>query len=213
MAVQEAIAAPEDRRFDRRVDTVFSLQGVLILKEACMRCTRYSRWAAALLVAVAVGCGQTDPGITTAIKSKLAADDQVKAYEIDVDTKEKVVTLTGNVDTAIAKSRAVELATNPAGVTRVVDNLTVADATAAAPPSVPDAAQATLSDPALTGAIKTALLADGLVKGLKIDVDARDAVVTLTGDVRSQAERDRALQIARDTPGVKDVQDRLRMNP
>jgi hyperosmotically inducible protein len=178
-----------------------------------MRYTRYPRWAAALLVVLAVGCGQTDPGITTAVKSKLAADDQVKAYEIDVDTKEKVVTLTGNVDSAMAKSRAVELATNTAGVTRVVDNLTVAEATAAAPPPVPDAAQATLSDPAITGAIKTALLADGLVKGLKIDVDTRDAVVTLTGEVHSQAERDRALQIARDTAGVKEVQDRLKMIP
>jgi hyperosmotically inducible protein len=136
----------------------------------------------------------------------------VKAYKIDVDTKEKVVTLTGNVDSALAKSRAVEIATDTDGVTRVVDNLTVTEATAAAPPA-PDAAQATLSDPALTGAIKTALLADGLVKGLKIDVDSRDAVVTLTGEVHSKAERDRALQIARDTPGVKEVQDRLRTNP
>jgi len=213
MPLEEAITAPQVAgRGSPRREPVFNLQ-VPIPKEARMRCTRYARWAAALLVVLAVGCGQTDPGITATIKSKLAADDQVKAYEIDVDTKEKVVTLTGTVDTATAKSRAVELATNTAGVSRVVDNLTVGEATAAVPPPVPDAAQATLSDPALTGAVKTALLADGLVKGLKIDVDSRDAVVTLTGEVHSQAERDRALQIARDTPGVKEVQDRLRLNP
>ena len=44
-------------------------------------------------------CSQSDAGITTAVKSKLAADDTVKAYRIDVDTKDKVVTLKGNVDT------------------------------------------------------------------------------------------------------------------
>ena len=179
-----------------------------------MRCLRSRRCAGAVLVVLAaVGCGQTDPGITATVKSKLAADDQVKAYAINVDTADNVVTLTGTVDTATAKSRAVELATNTAGVSRVIDHITLGGATSAAPPAVPDAAQATLSDPALTGAINTALLGDGLVRGLKIDVDTRDAVVTLTGDVRSQAERDRALQIARDTPGVKNVQDRLRVTP
>ena len=40
----------------------------------------------------AVACGQTDAGITTAVKSKMAADDTVKAYQIDVDTSDKVVT-------------------------------------------------------------------------------------------------------------------------
>ena len=59
---------------------------------------------------IAVGCAQTDAGITTKVKSKLAADDTVKAYQIDVDTKEKVVTLSGNVDSAAAKDRAAELA-------------------------------------------------------------------------------------------------------
>jgi osmotically-inducible protein OsmY len=127
----------------------------------------------------------------------------VKAYQI---------ALKGTVDTATAKSRAVELATNTAGVTRVVDLINVGGATGSAQPPVPAATQ-TLTDPALTAAIKTALLADGLVGGLKIDVDTRDAVVTLTGDVRSQVERDRALTIARETPGVKSVQDKLRLSP
>ena len=49
--------------------------------------------AAALVFTV--GCGQTDPGITTSVKSKLASDDMVKAYQIDVDTKDHVVTLSG----------------------------------------------------------------------------------------------------------------------
>ena len=48
-----------------------------------------------------------------------------------------------------------------------------------------------------------------MVSGLKIDVDTRDGMVTLTGTVRSQAERDQALRLAHDTPGVKGVEDKL----
>jgi hyperosmotically inducible protein len=79
--------------------------------------------AAALLFTVA--CGQTDAGITTAVKSKLAADDMVKAYQVDVDTSNKVVTLRGDVETAAQKEHAVMIARNTDGVTDVIDQLRV----------------------------------------------------------------------------------------
>ena len=79
--------------------------------------------AAALLFTVA--CGQTDAGITTAVKSKLAADDMVKAYQVDVDTSNKVVTLSGDVETAAQKEHAVQIARNTDGVTDVIDQLRV----------------------------------------------------------------------------------------
>jgi len=76
-------------------------------------------------VAAAVACAQTDAGLTTKVKAKLAADDTVKAYQIDVDTKEKVVTLTGTVDSQAAKDQAVAVARGTGGVADVVDNITV----------------------------------------------------------------------------------------
>ena len=79
--------------------------------------------AAALLFTVA--CGQTDAGITTAVKSKLAADDTVKAYQVDVDTNNKVVTLSGDVETAAQKEHAVTIARNTDGVSDVIDRLRV----------------------------------------------------------------------------------------
>ena len=77
-----------------------------------------SKWAgfvsaAALLFTVA--CGQTDAGITTAVKTKLAADDTVKAYQVDVDTSNKVVTLRGDVETMAQKEHAVTIARNTSG--------------------------------------------------------------------------------------------------
>lgn len=80
----------------------------------------------ALVVALtAVACAETDPGITTAVKTRLAADDVVKSYRIDVDTKDHVVTLSGAVDTSAARERAVTLARGTDGVRDVVDRLTV----------------------------------------------------------------------------------------
>ena len=74
---------------------------------------------------VTIACAQSDPGVTTAVKSKLAADDTVKAYQIDVDTNDRVVTLSGNVETTAAKEQAVMLARQTDGVRDVVDRITV----------------------------------------------------------------------------------------
>ena len=168
------------------------------------------------VVLLAVACAQTDAGITTSVKSKLAADDVVKAHEINVDTKEGVVSLTGAVPTAEVKERAVELARGTDGVTSVVDNLTVTraaadrdlgDETAATTGRVGD----TANDATITASIKTKFLADDDVSGLKIDVDTTDGVVTLTGNVKTAAEKAEAIRIARETDGVKSVEDRLKI--
>jgi osmotically-inducible protein OsmY len=170
-------------------------------------------WAAALALAVTtVACSQSDAGITSAVKTKFAADDTVKASQINVDTSDKVVTLSGTVDSQAAKTRALELARETKGVVRVSDQLTVHDMTADVAPA-PDAARASFSDAAITASVKTKLLADTSVGGLKIDVDTRDGVVTLTGKVKSQAERDQALRIARESDGVKTVDDKLTVSP
>ncbi len=150
-------------------------------------------------------CAASDPGITTAVKSKLAADDTVKAYQIDVDTKEGVVTLSGTVTNPVAKSRAVELARGTDGVRNVVDNISVASQTVANP----DDDRNMVGDAAITAAVKTKLLADTRVSGLAIDVDTKDGVVTLTGTVKSAAQKTAALEIARGTDSVKTVQDKL----
>lgn len=86
------------------------------------------RLAVALLTAatlVTVACSQSDTGITTAVKSRLAADDTVSAYQIDVDTNGRVVTLSGTVETPTEKEHAVMLARQTEGVQDVVDQISV----------------------------------------------------------------------------------------
>jgi osmotically-inducible protein OsmY len=86
------------------------------------RCTVFLS-AASMVVMIA--CSQSDPGVTTAVKSKLVADDAVRAYQIDVDTKDRIVTLSGTVETAAARERAVRIARQTDGVRDVVDRIAV----------------------------------------------------------------------------------------
>lgn len=66
-----------------------------------------------------------------------------------------------------------------------------------------------VSQGALTAKIKSKMALDDTVKALSIDVDTAGTVVTLSGTVNSEAERTRALQLARETAGVTSVVDRL----
>ena len=66
-----------------------------------------------------------DGAVTAKIKSKMALDDHVKARAIDVDTSGTVVTLSGVVQSADERDRAVRLARETAGVTQVIDRLEV----------------------------------------------------------------------------------------
>jgi hyperosmotically inducible periplasmic protein len=65
------------------------------------------------------------------------------------------------------------------------------------------------ADAAITSAVKTKFLGDTKVAGLKIDVDTKDNVVTLTGNVKSEAEKAEAIRLAKNTTGVKSVVDKL----
>jgi hypothetical protein len=77
--------------------------------------------AAATQIQEAVGEGT----LTAKIKSKMALDDYVKARAIDVDTAGSVVTLSGVVQSADERERAVRLARETEGVTQVIDRLEV----------------------------------------------------------------------------------------
>ena len=68
----------------------------------------------------------SDGSLTAKIKSKMALDDSVQARSIDVSTTDHVVTLRGTARSQAERERAVQLARETAGVTRVIDNLTVA---------------------------------------------------------------------------------------
>jgi hyperosmotically inducible protein len=172
------------------------------------------RWFTGCVLLVAIGsllaCATTDAGITTKVKAKLAADETVSAAQIEVDTADGVVTLTGNVDSEAAKSRALELTRDTDGVVNVVDRISARTASGRGDaPATGRTLGERVDDAEITMSVKSRLLDDPLVKGLKIDVDTREGVVYLTGSVNTADERERAIQLARDTRGVLDVQANL----
>ena len=71
----------------------------------------------------------------------------------------------------------------------------------------------TIDDATITARVKTALLNDPDVGGLRIDVDTFKGVVTLSGAVKSPAERDKAVALARKVGGVTDVKSTLQVQP
>jgi len=71
----------------------------------------------------------------------------------------------------------------------------------------------TVEEAALTTKIKAKMALDDDVKASAINVTTNGGVVTLEGTVRSKAERDRAISLARETSGVSRVVDRLEIHP
>src|SRR5499426_3437182 len=71
----------------------------------------------------------------------------------------------------------------------------------------------TIDDTTITTRVKTTMLNDPAVGGLRIDVDTYKGVVTLSGRVKSSGERDQALALARKVDGVTEVKDALQVIP
>jgi hypothetical protein len=72
-------------------------------------------------------------------------------------------------------------------------------------------AGAALTDARLTAKIKSKIALDDTLAGSRINIDTESAKVTVRGTARSAAQRDRALQLARETAGVTEVVDQLRV--
>ncbi len=81
--------------------------------------------AEASAAAAKVGDAVGDIATTASVNAKLAADSELSAIKIDVDTKDGVVTLTGPAPNAAAKARATDIAKAVDGVKTVNNNLTV----------------------------------------------------------------------------------------
>jgi osmotically-inducible protein OsmY len=65
------------------------------------------------------------------------------------------------------------------------------------------------TDASITAAVKMKMADDPLVGAFDIDVDTSEGNVTLNGKVKSKAEADKAVQIARSVDGVKSVKSNL----
>lgn len=76
------------------------------------------------------GQDMSDASVTAAVKTRIAKDEMAKKADVDVDTKDGVVTLHGTVASATEKTHIGALARRTTGVKRVDNDLTVSAETA-----------------------------------------------------------------------------------
>ena len=73
--------------------------------------------------ATTVAMAADDAAITAKVKTALLSDPGLKSFDINVDTKDAMVTLSGNIGTNDLRERAKQIASTTAGVRGVIDNL------------------------------------------------------------------------------------------
>ena len=148
-----------------------------------------------------VGRMMDDSTITTRINHEMVKDDIVKARQIDIDTIGGHVTLTGAVATPEESTRASQIAHRVPGVKSVSNNIQIGERSFG---NIWD-------DNVISNKIKGKLISEPEVRSLNIDVDVYLGVVTLTGVVGSQYEKERAIALSRGTDGTVKVIDNLKL--
>jgi hyperosmotically inducible periplasmic protein len=69
-----------------------------------------------------------------------------------------------------------------------------------------------VDDSAITAKVKSKLAADSQTSAIKISVETKDGVVTLSGTVPTTTEKDEAVKVAKNTEGVKRVLNEITVN-
>ena len=103
---------------------------------------------------------------------------------------------------------------SPAGASGPVDTSKARDAGAKigeATAKAANQAEDAIAHGAVTAKIKSKMVLDDLVKARNVHVETNGTVVTLTGVVDSEAERKRAVELAKETEGVTSVVDHLQV--
>jgi len=142
---------------------------------------------------------RVDSSITSAIQTSLESDQKVKARQVEVQTREGVVYLTGVVDTEDSRREAGRVAWRTIGVDGVENDLTVGERTVGS----------WIDDVMISSKVKSKLIASSEIEAGDIDVSSSQGVVTLIGRVTSKTIKSDAERIARNTTGVKDVNNEL----
>jgi osmotically-inducible protein OsmY len=152
-----------------------------------------------LSAAVAVAAEKpplNDQAISDAIEDEIGFDQAVRLNNIDVRTTEGIVTLTGEVDNALAQDRAARLAETVKGVRAVVNRIQIAPAQ-------------TREDAEIHTDIVEALAYSPATDSYEIEIDVADHVVTLSGKVQSWQEKRFAEKVAQSVRGVTAVKNNI----
>jgi osmotically-inducible protein OsmY len=154
----------------------------------------------------------TDESLKDRIAFRLETSPNIRKYDLRVKVENKVATLTGDVATAAQKAEAERLAKID-GLARVINDIKVdpdedKSVTSRIESGLTKTGEA-ITDAWITTKVKWFFLGEDALKGSDINVDTKNNVVTLKGTVKSEAGRQRAIELAKFTDGVTRVQDQL----
>jgi len=138
----------------------------------------------------------SDEEIERAVQAAFRQDPRVNPFEPEISCEDGVVTLWGTVTNRMAARAAERDAHNTIGVWRVRSHIVVRPAV-------------TLDDEELAEAVRAALARDAHLHRWNIDVDVVGGIVSLSGRVLDERERQRAQDVAARVRGVLGVADRL----
>ncbi len=146
-----------------------------------------------------VGTEIDDTVMTTKVKSALLRDTGLESLDIKVETRKGVVQLSGFVDSKNQMDRAMAVAQGVDGVSNVDNKIRIK--------AKDTSVGAKIDDSVITTKVKAALISDPIIKNFDIGVVTRDGEVQLSGFVEDQTQVDRAIEVAREVEGVKNVLD------
>ncbi len=154
-----------------------------------------------------------DAWIDGKVESALLINRHLNNFTIDTDVKNHTVYLTGTVKSDVDKALAAEIAKGIKGVENVENNLVV-DADTEMKKTAHDEGDERsfgtwYDDATTTASVKSKFLWSGEVDGLDINVDTHRGVVTLNGTADSEANKELAEKMAKNTDGVRDVVNKL----
>jgi len=144
-------------------------------------------------------CARTD---TEGNVRKALSEADMKSVDVYVND-DSIVHLTGTVGTLSARTRAEEIASATVGTTgRVVNELTV-EALEEAPDD---------PDEQLTHALDRLIDADPVLRERDVNITVSNGAVTISGEVRTDAERRRVTSLLRGAHGVASLTKQLQIH-
>lgn len=149
------------------------------------------------------------------VRSKLLTEVKSAALPIHVSAEGRTITLTGEVKKKSSLELSEAVAESVTGVRHVTNNLTLAPSETETNGVKTAAVESghEMKDALLETKIKSKLIAKTGKSAFAIEVEATDGVVSLSGDSPDRAHHDRALLIARQTTGAREVHDLMKIKP
>jgi len=155
-----------------------------------------------------VGRTLEDAAVTGGVKTAFSLNKTLKPLPLEVHTEDHVVTLRGEVPRKEMKDTAERVAAAVPDVRQVVNHIHVTGGTEESPRPDRTLTEA-VDDQALEVQVRLALSLNRDLKGTDIKVEAFKRGVTLSGRAHKDSQKALAVQVARDTPGVSNVTDRI----